>query len=84
MVAVRLSDAQARLPALIDAVARGEEIVITRDDLPVARLTAAAGDAAGAGRPSLRDHRPSSLGRLLIDDPVRRDELLGDMLDGRG
>jgi prevent-host-death family protein len=38
MTTVSLAEAQAHLPELLDRVARGEEIVITRDQKPVARL----------------------------------------------
>jgi prevent-host-death family protein len=36
--AVNISDAKARLPELVERVARGEEIVITRNGTPRARL----------------------------------------------
>ena len=81
MQSVRLADAQTRLPALVDAVNRGEEVVITRDDVPVARLTPAA--PPNASRPSLRDHKPSSLGKLLSGTSPD-DDLLAEMLDDRG
>jgi len=38
MVAVSIEEAQATLPALIDQLAPGEELVITRNERPVARL----------------------------------------------
>jgi prevent-host-death family protein len=38
LTSVSLSEAQARLAALLQAVARGEEVVITEDGVPVARL----------------------------------------------
>ena len=38
MPTVTLEDAQARLPELIDRLHPGEELVITRDQQPVARL----------------------------------------------
>jgi prevent-host-death family protein len=47
MHAVTLEEAQAHLPELIAETQGGGEIVITRDDKPVARLTAAV--AAGGG-----------------------------------
>jgi antitoxin (DNA-binding transcriptional repressor) of toxin-antitoxin stability system len=40
MATVSLEEVQARLPQLIDQLAPGEEIVITRDEKPVALLTA--------------------------------------------
>jgi prevent-host-death family protein len=51
MSTVTLEDAQARLRELIDKLAPGEEITITRDDKPVARLVAQPPAAAGP-RPS--------------------------------
>lgn len=39
---VTLEEAQAQLPKLIDELNPGEEIIITRDDRPVARLIAMA------------------------------------------
>jgi prevent-host-death family protein len=42
MSTITLEDAQARLPKLIEQLRPGEEIVITRDQKPVARLVAAA------------------------------------------
>jgi len=35
---VTLTDASARLPELVEAARRGEEVVLTQDDRPVARL----------------------------------------------
>lgn len=81
MQSVRLADAQSRLPALIDAVTHGEEVVITRDDIPIARLTPAT--PSPASRPSLRDHRPVAASGL-IDRPASDDDLLAEMLDDRG
>ncbi len=40
MSTLTVSELQARLPQLIDQLRPGEEVVITRDDRPVARLTA--------------------------------------------
>jgi prevent-host-death family protein len=48
MTTVTLEEAQARLPDLIDRLAAGEELVITRDARPVAQLI---GLAAEAPRP---------------------------------
>jgi prevent-host-death family protein len=82
MQSVRLTDAQSRLPALIDAVAAGEEVVITRDDIPVARLTPAS--AAPTQRLSLRDHKPISLGGTIDRTSPDADDVLAEMLDDRG
>ena len=78
---MRLTEAQSRLPALIDAVIRGEEVIITRDEVPVARLSAPT-TASNRARPSLRDHRPSSVGRV-ISVPSPDDDVLAEMLDDR-
>ncbi len=81
MQSVRLADAQSRLPALIDAVIRGEEVVITRDDIPVARLSPPG--VTPTNRPSLHDHKPVSLGGMI--DPSAQDhELRAEMLDDWG
>jgi prevent-host-death family protein len=37
---VPIADAQVRLPELLEMVAHGEEVVITSQDRPVAKLTA--------------------------------------------
>jgi antitoxin (DNA-binding transcriptional repressor) of toxin-antitoxin stability system len=49
MHAVTLEEAQARLPELIAETEGGGEIVITRGDKPVAKLTAALAGAAKSG-----------------------------------
>ena len=41
MPTVTLDEARARLPELVEAVARGETVTILRDGTPVARLEAA-------------------------------------------
>jgi prevent-host-death family protein len=38
MTTISLAEAQAKLPELIERVAGGEEIVITRDDAPIAQV----------------------------------------------
>lgn len=40
MTTVTLQEAQARLPELIEHLAAGEELVITRNEQPIARLLA--------------------------------------------
>ncbi|OCW59182.1 type II toxin-antitoxin system Phd/YefM family antitoxin [Hoeflea olei] len=47
---VGIGEAGSRLSALVDRVERGEEVTITRDGKPVARLVAAAGDAHSTER----------------------------------
>lgn len=39
MTTVSLEEAQAQLPELLEKVASGQEIIITRDDAPLAQLT---------------------------------------------
>jgi prevent-host-death family protein len=51
---VTLQEAQARLAELIEQLRAGEEIVITRDQQPVARLV-------GAGTPPPRPRQPGTL-----------------------
>ena len=38
MSPVTIEDAQARLPELIEQLAPGEELIITREDRPIAKL----------------------------------------------
>lgn len=38
MTTVTIEEAQAKLPELIEHIATGEEVIITRDQRPVARL----------------------------------------------
>jgi antitoxin (DNA-binding transcriptional repressor) of toxin-antitoxin stability system len=40
MQTATIQDVQARLPEILDALAPGEEVVITRNEKPVARLVA--------------------------------------------
>jgi antitoxin (DNA-binding transcriptional repressor) of toxin-antitoxin stability system len=54
MPTVTLEHAQAHLPELVEQLRPGEEVVITRDQKPVARLTAA----------GEREKRPRQLGTL--------------------
>jgi prevent-host-death family protein len=57
---VTIEEAQARLPELIDRLAPGEELVITRNDQPVAALV-------GKYQPARQPRRPGSAkGKLLI------------------
>jgi prevent-host-death family protein len=51
MSTITLEDAQARLSELIDRLQPGEEVVITRDEKPVARLI-------GAPKPEEQPRRP--------------------------
>lgn len=56
---VRIDDTQARLPDLVDLLNRDGEVLITRDEEPVARLSPP--DA----QPTLRRIQPASLGKVL-------------------
>jgi antitoxin (DNA-binding transcriptional repressor) of toxin-antitoxin stability system len=42
MTALPIQEVQAKLPELIHALAPGEQVIITEDDLPVAQLVASA------------------------------------------
>jgi len=74
MRSVQVTDAQRDLPQLLDSVAAGEEIIITRDNRAVAKLV-------GSAEPtSLRDIQASSVGSIIADLSPD-DDLLGEMLD---
>jgi antitoxin (DNA-binding transcriptional repressor) of toxin-antitoxin stability system len=63
MSTVTIEEAQARLPELIDRLAPGEELVITRGDQPVAKLV-------GQARPNRPPRRPGTLrGTVLYMAP---------------
>jgi antitoxin (DNA-binding transcriptional repressor) of toxin-antitoxin stability system len=67
---ISLEEAQARLPEIIDTLGPGEEVVITRDDQPVAKLV---------GQPKAARQRPqpgSAKGMLIIN--VEDEEHLED------
>lgn len=72
MLSVTEQDAQGQLLRLIEIVAGGEDVMITRDEKPIARLTP-------PGR-SLRDLKPISVGRVL--KPLSPDDdILDEMLN---
>ena len=54
MQTIAIEDAQAHLPELIDQVQQGDEVVITRDEKPVARLIGE----------RMTERRPRQLGTL--------------------
>jgi prevent-host-death family protein len=60
MPTVSIEEAHTRLPELIDRLASGEELVITRNGLPVARLI---GEKPEPRRPQ---EPGSAVGKLLI------------------
>ena len=74
MRTIEVTDAQTRFGELIDSVSAGEEIVITRGQRPIARLSPA------SGKPSLRNVTPSSVGEVL-KTPTKHEDTLGEMLE---
>ena len=80
---VTLTHAQQHLPELLEEVARGERLVITRDDQPAGTLgppPASAATSNGRGR-SLLDIESFSVGGI-IKPFTRDDDLLDEMLNG--
>jgi len=65
MQTITLEDARSRLDVLIDKLKPGEEVIITRDSQPVARLVAEAAPARKPREPG------SAIGQLVI---VREDD----------
>jgi antitoxin (DNA-binding transcriptional repressor) of toxin-antitoxin stability system len=60
MSTVTIEEAQAKLLELVDRLAPGEEVIITRDQQPVAKLV-------GQQRPIRKPRRPGSAkGKLVI------------------
>jgi prevent-host-death family protein len=73
MHAVTLEEAQAKLPEIIDKLIPGEELIITRNNQPVAKLV-------GQRRPVRTPRRPGSAkGKLVI--LAENDEHLEDFKD---
>jgi uncharacterized protein (DUF433 family) len=73
MATVKIHDAKTNLSKLIARAEAGEEIVIARDETPVAKLTAIGRDA-GAGfefaeETAAYEHAPASLRRRITVDP---------------
>jgi antitoxin (DNA-binding transcriptional repressor) of toxin-antitoxin stability system len=71
MQSVDIHQAQSLLPQLLDAVLKGEEVIITRDDKPVAKLLAVNGERINQGN----EWRPGSAKGLIhmrkdFDDPL--------------
>lgn len=70
MTIVTIEEAQAKLPELIDHLEAGEELVITRNQQPIARLLA-------EGRPKRKPRKAGSAKGLLTilaeDDEHLRD-----------
>jgi prevent-host-death family protein len=63
MTTVTLAEAQARLPELIEKLNAGEEVVITRDDQPVAQLV-----PVRAARPQPRFGSCKGMLTIVSDD----------------
>lgn len=90
MTVVTLTEAQARLPELIDSLMGAEEVVITRGDEPVATLTlrgqaepsAEVATSRSATFHSIRDLRPISVGTVLKPD-FNRAEVWDEMIERR-
>jgi antitoxin (DNA-binding transcriptional repressor) of toxin-antitoxin stability system len=59
MSTITIEEAQAQLPALIDKLRPGEEIVITRNDEPIAKLT-------GQAQPERPPRQPGTLKGTVI------------------
>jgi prevent-host-death family protein len=73
MSTVTVEEAQAKLPELIDKLVPGEEVIITRNEQPVAKLV-------GQQRPIRQPRRPGSAkGKLVI--LAEDDEHLKDFKD---
>ncbi|WP_425956400.1 type II toxin-antitoxin system Phd/YefM family antitoxin [Xylanimonas sp. McL0601] len=73
MSALTISEARASLPSLVDRVAQGEEITITRHGKPVAVMVRP--DVLRARRSSAVFERADRIGRLLEEArhrPVRK------------
>ena len=75
MSTVTVEEAQAKLPELIDKLVPGEEVIITRNEQPVAKLV-------GQQRPIRQPRRPGSAkGKLVILAEDEDDEHLKDFKD---
>ena len=59
MTVLTIEEAQAKLPELVEGLAAAEEIILTRDGRPVAKLV---GEPSSTGRPILGRGR----GKLII------------------
>ena len=73
MVSVGAYEAKTHLPRLLDRVARGEEIQITRNGRPVARLVPEPVEAASDSRAVIAAIREFRKGRRLGGDLSIRD-----------
>jgi len=73
MESVGAYEAKTHLPQLLDRVARGEEIQITRNGRPVARLVPDPGDQGTDVRAVIAQIREFRKGRKLGDDITIRE-----------
>ncbi|WP_337173550.1 type II toxin-antitoxin system prevent-host-death family antitoxin [Paludisphaera sp.] len=73
MESVGAYEAKTHLPQLLDRVARGEEIQITRNGRPVARLVPEPGEEAADVRSVIAEIREFRKGRKLGDGVTLRD-----------
>ncbi|MBL8793913.1 MAG: type II toxin-antitoxin system Phd/YefM family antitoxin [Planctomycetia bacterium] len=70
MATVTLQEAQATLSDLIHCLTPGEEVVITENDQPVARLVAAVPSAPPRRVPRLGTLRGTVLSMERFDEPI--------------
>lgn len=70
MTTVTLQEAQARLPELIEHLAAGDELVITRNQQPIARLRA---EGAGKRKPRRAGNCKGMLTIVADDDEHLKD-----------
>lgn len=70
MATITLEEAQATLPDLVHRLAPGEEIVITENDRPVARLVPPAPSSEQRKAPRLGTLRGTVLSMEHFDDPL--------------
>ena len=70
MTTVTIEEAQAKLPELIEHLATGEELVITRDQKPIARLFA---EAKPIRKPRIAGSAKGILEILVEDDEHLKD-----------
>jgi len=73
MTTVTLEEAQAKLPELIEQLTAGEELLITRNELPIARLTA-------EDKPK-RKPRKAGSAKGMLTILAEDDEHLGDFAE---
>jgi antitoxin (DNA-binding transcriptional repressor) of toxin-antitoxin stability system len=75
MNTVTIEEAQAKLPEIIDKLAPGEELIITRNDHPIAKLV-------GQPRPARKPRQPGSAKGILTivsDDDAHLEDFADHM-----